>query len=374
MKIENFKLCIFSKSFIALVVLFCLTSQKSPCQDATFSQFYNNPIYYNPAYTGSNQGLRAKLNYRNQWNNLPANYDNYTFIMDVAEPNLPGAGGLGMIVQSNFDGFGNVKTTSATLSASAKVHPAENFLTQFGMGLSFVHRSINWDDFVFSDMLDPRYGKVNNTYFNDGAYDEVNYPDFSAGILFRYCESAENMESIVGTISLGVQHVFNPDISFEGEEAKLPLKLVIMGDMLFDNNRESRNRNPKKNKMFKLNPAFLFEKQGTMSNFSIGINGYKNYIYSGLWLRTQSFTFSTVNDFIMMIGINMPFGESTRIKLRYSYDYVLSGLRRTVGATHEISLVYELDNFGFFGSSTSKPSGRGKQKYGPPSCNETFPF
>ncbi len=346
-----------------ILVAFLLSIHSSVCgQDPTFSQYYSNPVYYNPAFTGSNPGMRARLNYRNQWHNLPSNYNNYSFTLDAAEPKLPGAGGLGLIVNSDFDGFGNVRTTSAALTTSVKIELSEEFITMFGIGASFAQKTIDWNGLVFSDQLDPRYGKQYETSFIQPDFYKVYYPDFSVGMLFRYCETSEYFNRIIATFALSTQHVFQPDISFTGTETKLPMKLVIMSDLLLDNGASSSNvRGKSRNQAgdYKFNPGFLFEKQGDMTNFSLGVNAYKNFIYSGIWFRSQSFTFTNVNDLIIMFGLNIPFGDNSTIRLMYSYDYVLTDLRRSVGATHEISLLYGLSNFSFFGNQSMPSGGRG---------------
>lgn len=357
------------KNLIVIVIM--LTPLISRCQDPTFSQFFNNPVYYNPAYAGSHPGMRARLNYRNQWHNLPSNYNNYTLTIDAAEPNLPGAGGLGLVLHSDFDGFGNVRTTSASLIASVKIEFSEEFITMFGIGTSFVQRSIDWSGLTFSDQLDPRYGRVSDqSAFPEPDFYKTYYPDFSTGFMFRYCESSEFFKRIVATLSVSAQHVFRPDISFTGLESKLPIRMVVMGDLLLDNETPTRTGGWGSTRGgssdFKLNPGFLYEKQGEMTNFAIGLNAYKNFIYSGVWVRSQSFTFTRVNDLVLMVGLNVPFADNSGIKIRYSYDYVLSELRRTVGATHEISLIYELANFSFFGNPAMRggrmlPGGRTSQ-------------
>jgi len=362
MKTRASNISAFSQMKIVIVAILLGILSSIHGQDPTFSQFYNNPVFYNPAYTGSNPGMRARLNYRNQWHNLPTNYNNYTFSLDAAEPNLPGAGGIGLIVSSDFDGFGNVKTTSAALTTSVKIELSEEFITMFGIGASFAQKSIDWNGLVFSDQLDPRYGKQYETSFVKPDFYKVYYPDFSAGMLFRYCESSEYFNRIIATFAFSAQHVFQPDISFTGIGTKLPLKLVITSDLLLDNEDSSpavRGRSRNKASDYKINPGFLFEKQGDMTNFSLGVNGYKNNIYTGIWFRSQSFTLTNVNDLIIMLGVNIPFGENSTIRLMYSYDYVLTDLRRSVGATHEISLLYGLSNFSFFGNQSMPSAGRG---------------
>jgi len=47
--------------FLVSMFLFPTTSKS---QDLDFSQYYNNPTYYNPAYVGLTMGLKSRLNYR----------------------------------------------------------------------------------------------------------------------------------------------------------------------------------------------------------------------------------------------------------------------------------------------------------------------
>ena len=65
----------FTLLFISLVLGFSI----SKAQDPNFSQHFNAPIYYNPAYTGLTTGLRARFLYRDQWPSLPVDYKAYHF-------------------------------------------------------------------------------------------------------------------------------------------------------------------------------------------------------------------------------------------------------------------------------------------------------
>jgi len=83
--------------FLVSMFLFPTTSKS---QDLDFSQYYNNPTYYNPAYVGLTMGLKSRLNYRRQWTGLSGDYHSYSFSADIAERSLPGAGGIGIIAIS----------------------------------------------------------------------------------------------------------------------------------------------------------------------------------------------------------------------------------------------------------------------------------
>ena len=50
-------------------------------QEPVFSDFYNNPIYLNPALAGQYQ-IRASFNANNQWYNIPGQLNTQTFSLD----------------------------------------------------------------------------------------------------------------------------------------------------------------------------------------------------------------------------------------------------------------------------------------------------
>lgn len=355
--------------FIVFIFILCIISTKNSLgQDITYSQFLNNPLYYNPAYVGNNLGLKARLNQRNQWTNLISNFNNYSFSLDIAEPGIPGAGGLGLLVQSDMQGLGGVRTNSATFVNSARVPLSSNIVTHVGTSIGYVQKSIDWESLTFSDQIDPALGVIRDSNFSIPGNDRVSYPDFGFGIMLKYFETTERVKNIVGTISFAMHHAFRPDISFTGQATRMPYRFVFMGDILLDNQTGNTRSSTRNSFFFKLKPGFLFEKQGDMTNFVLGTNAYKNFIYAGLWIRSQNFSYTNVNDFISMIGVHVPIGESSRIKFLYSYDYVISGMRNAVGPTHEFSVTFELDGFSFSGANSKdgKRRGWGRMNYGIP--------
>ena len=43
-------------------------------QDGTFSQYYTNPIFLNPAFVGSAEGMRISMGHRIQWPYIPGQF------------------------------------------------------------------------------------------------------------------------------------------------------------------------------------------------------------------------------------------------------------------------------------------------------------
>ena len=60
------------KKYLIIAVLTIICSQ-AQAQDPTFTQFYANPVYLNPALAGSHGCPRLSSNYRNEWPQLNEN-------------------------------------------------------------------------------------------------------------------------------------------------------------------------------------------------------------------------------------------------------------------------------------------------------------
>jgi type IX secretion system PorP/SprF family membrane protein len=324
-------------------------------QDPIFSQFYNNPIYYNPGYIGLNPGFRARFNYRDQWTGIPQDFKTYNFSLDVAERALPGSGGLGLLVLSDKAGTGLIKTNNVGLGTAARVPLQENMVAQVGFSVQFVQKSINWDGLVFPDQLHARYRNIYPTAFVPNEKSRVTYPDFSVGGVYRFAETGTTIAGIQGTIGVAVHHVFQPNESFLNLNSPLPRKLVINGDLVLevDRGRSSSYRSYRNSGSFKFNPGFIYEKQADFSTYAVGLNILKSSVYLGAWLRNQTFDFFKANDAIFTVGINAPFNRETRMKLMYSYDYLITDLRTAARSSHEISIVWEFDQFSMFGGSAN---------------------
>ncbi|MEJ6589219.1 MAG: type IX secretion system membrane protein PorP/SprF, partial [Crocinitomicaceae bacterium] len=65
------------KKLLILLIL-TLSSTVANAQDPTFTQFFSNPIYLNPALAGSSGCPRFAMNYRNEWPQLTGNYVTYS--------------------------------------------------------------------------------------------------------------------------------------------------------------------------------------------------------------------------------------------------------------------------------------------------------
>jgi len=333
-----------------LILVFAAAFSQLKAQDPIFSQFYNNPIYYNPGYIGLNPGLRARFNYRDQWTGLPVDFKTSNFSLDVAERNIPGSGGLGLLVSSDKAGTGMIKSSNVGIGTSARIPLYENMVAQMGFMVSYVQKTVNWDELVFTDQLNARYGNIYQSAFEAPTSNRVSYPDFSVGGVYRFVESGSRFSSIQGTFGAAVHHVFTPNESFLGLSSPLPRKLVITGDLVLETEqgRSSSYHSYRKNTGFKFNPGFQYEKQANFSTYTLGMNILKSSIYFGAWFRNQDFNFFEAKDAIFQVGVNAPWNKDSRVKIMYTFDYLITELRTAGRSSHEISLVFEFDEFSLF--------------------------
>lgn len=340
---------------VTLILLFAAGFCQLKAQDPIFSQFYNNPIYYNPGYIGLTSGIRTRFNYRDQWTGLPVDFKSYNFSMDMAERAIPGSGGIGLLVSSDKAGTGMIKTNNVGIGTAARIPLYENMVAQVGFMVSYMQKSVNWDELVFTDQLHARYGNIYESAFAAPASNRVSYPDFSVGGVYRFAETGASNTNIQGTLGVAVHHVFQPNESFLGLNSPLPRKIVLNGDLVLEieQGRSSSYRNYKNSGNFKFNPGFQYEKQAEFSTYSVGLNILKSSIYFGAWFRNQTFDLFKAKDAIFTVGVNVPWNKDSRMKIMYSYDYLITDLRTAGRSSHEISLVFEFDDFSLFGGSSA---------------------
>ncbi|OPL14893.1 MAG: hypothetical protein AVO38_11185 [delta proteobacterium ML8_D] len=332
-------------------IIFLFFIPEMMAQDHQFTQFTNLPLYYNPAYTGLAKGMRAKFAYRRQWVKMPQDFKAMNFNMDIAARGIPGSGGMGIMFDSSNEGGGLIKRNSFGMNLSVRIPIMQNVVSQLGISATFVQKYIDWTRLVFSDQLDEYYGNIYTSDFAPPGSNKVNYPDFAIGGVFRFAQYAGKDSEVIGTFGFAVNHVFEPNESFINLESKLPVRVVATAD--FQIQQSNKARGYQGDKGFKFNPALIYMNQAGLDSWSVGLNVYKMPLYVGAWYRNSEFQFLNNDAFIVMLGINTNLGDNARMKLIYSYDIMLTDITRATGGSHELTLIFELDEMHLFGNSGS---------------------
>lgn len=329
-------------------------------QDTYYSQFQNVPIFYNPAYTGLYTGVRCRFSFRDQWPALPYDFKAYHFCADIGERNLPGSGGIGLVINTDNEGIGFIKNLNLGITVASRIQFSPNVIGQLGFKAAWLQKSIKWDEFVFSDALEERYGDIYPTHFIPPAEHVMNMADFGVGGVVQFANEAGDVS---GNIGLAVDHLFEPDQSFlKTAKAPLPRKYVANVDLIYTIGG-SNGFNMVDDEALKFNPGLIYQSQSGLNAFQAGMNLTKYGIYLGLWYKTAFGPYAN-NSLAILSGYRYIIMDNIGIKFTYSYDMQLSGALQGTGGAHEISLVVDLNTGGFISGSGRSSPGRTIRRQG----------
>ncbi|MEI6681502.1 MAG: PorP/SprF family type IX secretion system membrane protein [Bacteroidota bacterium] len=339
-------------------------------QDMNYSQYFSTPIYYNPAYTGINTGLRARLLFRDQWPSLPNPFKSYFFSADLGDRNLPGSGGLGIMVNQDTPGAGLIKNFEAALTVGVRVPITSFMVSQIGIKAGIMQRTVNWGDLVFADQLSGKYGNVFQTSFVPPDANKRVVPDFGVGGVLQFISPQGN---ISGNIGLSVDHLFKPDVSFlSNGSSQYPRKWVGQFDLILSSEGGSSSSSMSRSggdDPLKFNIGGIYQNQANLNSLQVGLNLLKYNIYVGCWYKSTMT--GVVNSAVALVaGYRYNFYEDMNIKFMYSYDLQVSGALQGTGGAHEISLILEFDKLQIFGGGGGggfMPGG-GRRGGGPMEC------
>jgi len=272
--------------------------------------------------------MEIGLSHRILWPNFPGKFNTDKFSADFDISCIRGLGGIGIMLSSNVEGNGYLKTISIGIPFAVRIRLSEKSIIQPGVQISLINKTIKWDEYVFRDQFDQVLGIVRPSSFSVPAVTKKVFPDFSLGLIWEWQNNPEQRAQVKNTsIRIGIagHHITQPDFSFTGMSSKLPIKLVghVNGNfpLEFDNT-------------FVISPAVIYEYQKPMHTFLIGSNFLWKYPFLGLWMRGGK----NLDAIIFAAGVKI--GAAHRFYLSYSYDMTLSKLSNVSGGSHEINLVY----------------------------------
>lgn len=360
--------------FPILFLGFFLMNLSARSQDPNYSQYFSVPLYFNPAMTGINTGFRARFSFRDQWPNLPVDFKSYYFSADIGDRNLPGAGGLGIVVNSDNLGISLIKNMMVGLTAAVRIPVNSNIAMQVGIKAAIVQRRLNWDDFVFSDQLSEKYGNIYLSQFSAPDVNSKVFPDFAAGGVLQFSSIEGNVN---GSVGFAADHLFKPDESFlSTATAPLPRKFTGNLDLVLTAGTGSSSSGiySSTSEPLRINPGIIYQTQANKSLIQAGLNLLKYNIYMGGWFK-GSFDANSGSAMALLAGYRYTFAENMSIKFMYSYDLQISGNLQGMGGAHEISMILEFDRMSIFGGggggSFSTP-GRSSRNNSPLECSSFY--
>lgn len=293
------------------VILALLTAWSAFAQqDAQFSQFMFNQLYFNPATAGSDGMIRFQLMHRSQWagyqgtTDLDGSPTSQLFSFQMPINSL--RSGVGVYAGIR-DGLGPAINQEIQFSYALRV-PLKNGTLSLGIRPGLYVRTLDFDRFRYNDPDDPVLptGRLSETQL-----------DMAAGVYY----TTSNWYA-----GLSATHLIPSQYRFE--EFSAGTNALQMTGFLNAGYRyyltESIELNP--NVLVKADAAALSVEGGVLAVFN-------DRYWGGLHYRGGDAA-------IAMLGLN--FGRNNAFRLGYAFDYVVSGVTGKAPFSHEVMLGYGL--------------------------------
>ncbi|AEA44534.1 PorP/SprF family type IX secretion system membrane protein [Fluviicola taffensis] len=279
-------------------------------QDPTFTQFYANPLYLNPAFAGSHGCARFSMNYRNEWPSLSGNYVTYSASYDQHFKNI--SGGIGILATHDMQGQGTINTSMLGLIYSYHLKVNRKFAMLFGARAAWYQKFLDWDKLTFGDMIDPRRGFIYQTG-DQRRGGSKGFFDASAGFV------GYSKHFFFGG---AVHHLNMPNESVIIGNSPMPMRFTghIGAEIPLGGKSKYQNTTS-------IMPNIIYQYQQGFQEINIGTYIKYGAFTAGAWFRNR-------DAFILTIGVN-----TGTFRIGYSYDVTVSRLNNGVsGGSHEVSL------------------------------------
>lgn len=278
-------------------------------QDAQFTQYMYNGLFYNPAFSGNTEGYQFSALHRSQWSGYTTssgaggapNTQLLTISSGLEQYNL----GFGLVFVN--EEIGATSNQEANLSL-AYHYPLRRGVLSFGGSVGIFSSTMNYDllELINPDLIVPAGGSENQMNIN-----------ISAGAVYDR-----------GNFYLGVsgRHLNEPGFDFgEGE----------LGNQLKMHNYLIAGYRINTFALWSIEPSVLL-KAVELNNFSYDVSviaTYNKKISGGLAFRGEESA-------SVILGYSLL--QDNSLKLGYAFDLVISGLEAKSPSSHEFMLTYNL--------------------------------
>ena len=306
-------------TFLFVLFLLLIGTSSLKAQDPEFSQFYANPLYLNPAFTGTGALSRVAINYRNQWPNHGNTFVTNYLSFDKFVGSL--RGGIGFQVMYDVQLNGIIRNLNSSFLYAHHVKVNERLFFSLALEAGVIYKQYNVNGLVFPGMIDQNNGDIYGIYAIPTENGHKLIPDFSVGVV------GQKDDVYFG---LALNHLTQPDQSVIGgdESGRLPLKITLHAGAKgheFHHGLLSR--------AFTLSPNLVYQQQGSFRQINLGMYMKEDWLTFGLWFRNNLSV--RPNSVVAMFGY-----QKEKFQFGYSFDYTLSNLAGYGYGAHEISLIF----------------------------------
>lgn len=290
-------------------------------QDPEFSQFYNNPLYTNPAYAGSainakdNEfATRIGLAYRNQWPSQKGTYQTANVNWDRHFNKLHG--GLGGFVLRDAAGSGLLTSTHVGLIYAPTFQLSNKLTIKGGLQLAYVNKRLDFGKLFTIDSAGSFVFQPNEPLPKQS----LSFLNAGAGFI-AYMKHLH--------VGFAMHNITEPNQSFyNSADGILPRRYTV---------HAGGEINILKRKKFtsSITPYVLFMKQQNFSQLNITTTANLGRVLIGTGFRQALGEFNNADAVIGILGYKAP-----RFHITYSYDATVSSARPAAKGSHEITMNY----------------------------------
>ena len=307
------------KLIISSALFFGTLSALFAQQDAQFSHYMNNTLFYNPAFAGVENVTKITLLHRSQWAFYKSDFDKgggapTTQVFSITSPVYMVNGGVGVhVVHDQLGPFNNLETQASF----AYHYGLKDSKITFGLRTGFFSQTIHWDYLRATDPNDPvladKIGSESQTR-----------PDLAAGIFYIH-------EKFYGGVSFNHLLKSSFDFNVENLNSALANHMFFTGGYYYNINTVGR-----------LHSSMMFKTDFKQFNFTASailtkLERQKEQLWLGIVLRQAE-------DVGLMFGYH--FLEDKSLRVGYSFGYVVSNRAAKSPTSHEVILIYELPGIG----------------------------
>jgi len=296
------------RRFSFLLILICsYWTQSYAQQDAQYTQFMFNKMYFNPAYAGSKKNVYLSAIYRKQW--IGIDRAPQTATLNAQGATWKNRLGLGLSLTYDQIGFTD-KVDIETNYAYIIRFKNENFLS-LGLRGSFSYMQIRWDEAVPTEAFDNSI---------PGAVTSKFLPNFGAGAYYQ----AKHWYA-----GLSIPHLFENklDFSLNGTgntsidiEPRLKQHYYLMGGLSFDIAKKVQ-----------IQPNILFKYVG---NAPLDLDLNLSFVFFQKVLAGVTYRLGDSFDVLIQWKV------APQLQIAFAYDITVTPLQQYNAGTIEVMVEY----------------------------------
>jgi type IX secretion system PorP/SprF family membrane protein len=319
-----------------LIAIILFISKSTLAQDPVYSQFYENRLELNPAFCGRDGegSLRVNAFHRNLYRPIKGPFNNTNLAVDFGMCKTQHLG-FGLIASNEIQGDGYLSTNRIDGLVGFRKEFGKYACLSIGIKFGLIFQKVDWNQFTFSDQLDPVLGSVRPSV-NTNLYSEFSTAyALTSGVNYTFQDIKDN-DHFLGNIGVTWNNFNEPNIGYISKY-QLPQRFTFYGALWY-----FRTKN-------KLNSSWLIKSRfDIQKNYKTNVLLLEHYFFEelsvGAGYRLSLFNssgFSNTSSVVLSAGIQ-PFGENTQVKFLLSYESNIGGLNIIgVGNTFEFGITYK---------------------------------